>query len=88
VDAEPLVVGSKPSWGETTGSTENSPVMCCSRVDFSPQWTPDLERVEDFPPVSSWYLWPQYNPQWIFYLGWCVVSDVCLFAVVCYQLTC
>ena len=70
--AAPLVTGTQPSWGNTTGSTENTPFMCCNRVDASPQWTPDLEVMGDFPevPAGSKYLWPQYNPQWIYYLGW------------------
>jgi hypothetical protein len=64
------VVGDKPSWGDTTGSTENSPVMCCDRVDFSPQWSSDVERTVDFPESTNSYTWQYFDPQYIFQNGW------------------
>ena len=72
-DVLPLVNGSKPAWGDTTGSTENAPVLCCDRVDFSPVWKPEMERVTDFPESTSSYTWSYFDPNWIFYIGWCAL---------------
>ena len=66
------IFGTKPSWGNTTGTTDNARILCCNKVDFSPRWHWDVERWNDFVPfVNNVTLDNNHmDMKWLFYYSW------------------